>query len=155
MNINSLVEETVSTLGFKLVEVRIIPGKSGRILKVVIHKDNGDVSMKDCASVSNVLLRRLELDLKSFSESYDLIVESPGADRKISSLKELEIFLGREMMFTLKNPASHGLMERQFSGKVEEISGTSIRIGHGEGEIQLDWNDIAGVKLYFNIKDYL
>ncbi len=147
----TLAEDTVSALGFIFVEAKL----SGPTLKVVIHRKNADVSMDDCAKLSNVLLRRLEVEIPQFSEKYALIVESPGADRKISTLRELGIFQDREMLFTLKNPGQSGFKDGVLLGRVTEISGTSLKILSDSGTIALEWDDISGVKLYFNIKNYL
>ncbi len=153
--ITVIAEDTVSALGYILVEAKRIPGRAGMVLRVVIHKKNADVSMKDCASVSNVLLRRLEVEIRGFSEKYALVVESPGADRKIGSMRELSLFQDREMLFSLKDPAKLGLLDGRISGKPSEISGSSFKVLYEGRVLELDWNDITGVKLYFNIKDYL
>lgn len=151
----NLTDGTVSAFGFILVEARLVPAKTGMTLKVVIHRKNANVSMDDCAKLSNVLLRRLEVEIQHFSENYNLVVESPGADRKISSLREAGIFQDREMLFTLKDPGKFGLKENMLLGRITDISGTCLKITAGSGDFTLDWDDISGARLYFNIKNYL
>lgn len=151
----ALTEDTVSTLGYVLVETKLNPSKSGMALKAVIHRKGGNVSMDDCARLSNVLLRRLEVEIPDFSEKYSLVVESPGADRKLPTLREVEIFQEREMLFTLKDPAKFGRKDNVVLCRVDEISGSRLKISSDGAVFDLEWDDIAGVRLYFNIKNYL
>jgi ribosome maturation factor RimP len=150
-----LTEDTITTFGFILVDVKILPSKNGMTLKAVIYRKGEGVSMDDCARVSNVLLRRLDVEVAHFSENYDLIVESPGADRRITSVRELGIFQDREMIFTLKNPSFFGLKENVIHGRVTRLSGETIEFSSERGTYNMEWNDLAGAKLYFNIKNYL
>ncbi len=151
----ALARDTVETLGFIFVEAKILIGKSSKTLRVVIHKTGADVSMQDCSSASNVMQRRIEIEVPGFSENYGLVVESPGADRKLSSLQEVEIFKDREMRFVLKEPAKHGMKDGLAVGRVQNITGNTLRVLTDGKELEFNWEEIAGVKLYFDMKNYL
>lgn len=150
-----LTKDTVQTLGYACVESRITQGKSGKTLKVIIYKTEGDVSMEDCSKVSNVLLRRLELEQADFSESFDLLVESPGVDRKMESLGELGIFKDKEVRFVIRNAGNYGLKDNVIIGKGEVTGNETVRIRSGEKTYEIPWKDISQAKLYFDIKKYL
>lgn len=150
-----LTKDTVKTLGYSCVETKITQGKSGKTLKVIIYKTEGDVSMEDCSTVSNVLLRRLELEQADFSESFDLLVESPGVDRKMESIEELKIFQEKEVRFVIRNAANYGLKDNVIIGKSEILENEMIRIRSGEKTHEIPWKDISQAKLYFDIKKYL
>ncbi|MEJ5284932.1 MAG: hypothetical protein ACP5Q5_01560 [Brevinematia bacterium] len=153
--IKEIVNETVSEMGFVCVEVNISLSKNTKKLMVVIYKNDGSISMNDCADVSNVLRRRLDIDIAGFSDNYDLIVESPGANRKLRNLKEVEIFKDREIEFFVKPVLK--IKENKIIGKVLSVMDEKIKI---QSEIEnkvyeIDWNDITTARLYFDLKKYI
>jgi ribosome maturation factor RimP len=150
-----IARETCKTLGFLCLEARLLKGKGSAILRLVIAKPEGNIKMEDCTSVSNVVLRRLELDFPNFSEKYDLVVESPGADRKLSSLEEVLLFQGKEVRFVLKNEKVYGLAENVLIGKPAGAEGQILKVSSGNKIFEIDWKDVSGAKLYFDIKKYL
>lgn len=150
-----LAKDTVQTLGFACVEAKITQAKNGRTLKVIIYKPEGDVSMDDCSTVSNVLVRRLELEQADFSESFDLLVESPGVDRKLESIDELGIFKGKDIRFVLRNAANYGLKDNVIVGKAETFANGMVKVLTGDRTIEVSWSDVSQAKLYFDIKKYL
>ncbi len=151
----SIVQETVETLGYINVENKLMRGNGANILKVVVYKNGDDISMENCSSISNVILRRLDLDIPGFSEHYDLIIESPGVERKLRSLEEINIFKDREIRFVIKNQVQYGLKDNVLIGKVEDIEKDILKIQLGKQKVMVNWNDISSAKLYFDIKKYL
>lgn len=150
-----LVKDTVETLGYTCVEARVIQNKGGRSLKIIIYKHDSDISMEDCTKVSNVVQRRLELESPDFSENYDMLVESPGVERKIETPEELAIFRDREIRFVLRNASNYGLKDNVVVGRTESVNGDTVRIRSGEKTIDVPWKDISQAKLFFDIKKYL
>ncbi len=153
--IKEIVNETVSEMGFVCVEVNISLSKNTKKLMVVIYKNDGSISMNDCADVSNVLRRRLDIDIAGFSDNYDLIVESPGANRKLRNLKEVEIFKDREIEFFVKPFLK--IKENKIIGKVLSVIDEKIKIqSEVENKVyEIDWNDITTARLYFDLKKYI
>ncbi len=150
----SMAKDTIETLGYISVDINLAVSKSGRTLKAVIYKKNSDISMDDCAKVSNVLLRRLELEIPDFSENYDLLVESPGVDRKLESLEELKIFSDKEIRFVIKKPDKYGIKDSVLIGNILRFEDNKVIIKHNDTEYKLDNNDFSA-RLYFDIKKYL
>ena len=151
----AVVRETIETLGYLPVDMKMSSGGKMKKLLVVIYKQNSSISMDDCSRVSNVILRRLEVEIPSFSESYDLTVESPGVDRKLTSIQEVEIFLDRKMRFVLRKIGDYPLQSIELVSKPVRIEGNKIIVDIEGKMIAIDWNDIASLKLYFDIKEYL
>lgn len=152
-----ITKDTVTTMGFTPVEIRIGSGKGLKKLTVVIYRPGSDISMDDCSKLSNVLIRRLELESEGFSENYDLIVESPGVERKLSNLEELMIFQDRTIRFILKNPKDYNLSDNVLIGKVIENDTKNGRLSveTDKGNVSFLWKDVSSAKLYFDIKKYL
>jgi ribosome maturation factor RimP len=91
-----LVEQSVTALGFELVECRVGGSRSRPVLDVRIDRiDGSKVQVDDCARVS----RGLEADLDAAPELIDgryvLEVSSPGLERPLKSVKDWRRFVGR------------------------------------------------------------
>jgi ribosome maturation factor RimP len=151
----AVARETIETLGYIPVEVRIMSAKNTRTLKAVIHKREGNVSTDDCSTVSNVLSHRLDLAVPGFSDSYGMTVESPGADRKLASIEESLIFSDRDIRFVLRNFESYDLKENVFVGRALRIENGKITVRAENREIEFLVDDVASAKLNFDIKKYL
>jgi len=152
--IKEIVKETLSEIDFICVEVNILVFKNNKKLKVVIYKKDGNISINDCSEVNNILRRKLDVFIPNFSENYDLIVESPGVNRKIKNLNELEIFIDREIEFFLKNNTPYNT--KKTIGKVKKINGKELEIiDENNIKYKLNWDEITSAKLFFDIKKYL
>ncbi len=148
-----IVNKTVSEMGFVCVETNIVISKNTKKLIVVIHKSDSSITMNDCKDVSNVLRRRLDIDIAGFSDNYDLIIESPGANRKLKNIKEAEIFRDKEIEFFVK-PALK-IKENKIIGKIINIANENLKI-QAENEVyEIKWKDITTARLYFDLKKYI
>lgn len=152
--LKEIVRETVEALGFAVVETVWISGKQRATLRVVIHKKGGDISTEDCAKVSEVLSARLDVE-DIVAVAYNLIVESPGVERKIASPEEYDIFSDREFRFVMRDPSLIGRKDSVLVGKVKDKTVDGITIVAPEGEFTLTYANIAKAQLYFDLKRYL
>ena len=74
-----------------------------RILEVSIMKQDGSMDLDTCAAVSEKLSEVLDRE-DPISEEYTLEVCSPGAEREIRDLSELESMAGEYVYVRLKEP---------------------------------------------------
>lgn len=89
MELHSLLETTLSGLGYELVDLEI--GDRGKLIRLFIDKPGG-VNIDDCALVSNHVTRLLAVEL-----DYDysrLEVSSPGLDRPLKKEADFIRFVG-------------------------------------------------------------
>ena len=98
MNVNELLERTLSGLGFELVDVELSP--KGRQMRVFIDKPKG-VDVEDCASVSSHLTRLFAVEGVDYER---LEVSSPGLDRPLRKSADYARFAGQEAQLTLREP---------------------------------------------------
>jgi ribosome maturation factor RimP len=83
-------------LGYKLVELHVVPQKTVKITAVIASIDSTkDIGVNDCAKVHHALLPRLEAILGT--EDTYMELTSPGMERNIKNAAEFEIFKGREV----------------------------------------------------------
>jgi len=87
----------VEGMGFKLVELKVIPGKEVTKIGAVISSSDpaANISVNDCAKVHMVLLPRIEALIGTDNTTMELT--SPGIEHNIKNAAEFELFTGREV----------------------------------------------------------
>ena len=122
MSWQTVVEGTVSALGYELVETERTPGG---LLRVFIDRVAGDargefIVVEDCEAVTRQLQHVLEVENCAYQR---LEVSSPGLDRPLKKAADYERFAGQPLNLTLKMP---------FKGR-KKYRGTLLAAGEGEG----------------------
>ena len=87
----------VEGLGYKLVDLKIIPAKTITKISAIVTTVNPDENMgvNDCAKVHRVLLPRLEELLGTEDTTMELT--SPGIEHNIKNAAEFSVFKGRNV----------------------------------------------------------
>lgn len=87
----------VEGLGFRLVELKVIPGKEVTKIGAVISSMDpaANISVNDCAKVHMVLLPRIEALIGNDNTTMELT--SPGIEHNIKNAAEFELFIGRDV----------------------------------------------------------
>ena len=87
----------VEGLGYKLVDLKIIPAKTvTKISAIITGTDPAQsIGVNDCAKVHRVLLTRLEALLGTEETTMELT--SPGIEHNIKNAAEFSVFTGREV----------------------------------------------------------
>ncbi len=111
-----LLEPTVESLGYELVDVIYRPGKGG-LLRLYIDKESGEITLEDCEAVSRQVSAVLDVE-DPMPGQYTLEVSSPGFDRPLRKREHFERFIGSEAKLTL-----HTSLEgrRKFRGVLSEL----------------------------------
>ena len=137
--ITPLIENTLMRYGFMPVEIDFVRENDKDILKIFIYSKTKPVTLDDCEKISRSIDEFLD-ELIDFK--YSLEVSSPGLTRKLKSVKEYLIFVGKIVLITTKTN--------------DIFSNYKV-----EGKI-LDYNDEKGVlieevqtknKYYINMKN--
>jgi ribosome maturation factor RimP len=91
-----LVAQTVTALGYELVECRVGGARGRPVLDVRIDRLDGlKVQVSDCEKVSRGLEAELDAVPELATQRYVLEVSSPGVERPLNSLKDWRRFVGR------------------------------------------------------------
>jgi len=120
MNLNELLESTLTGMGYELVGVER-PARGG-LLRIYIDKPGG-VTVDDCARVSHQLTRILAVERVSYDR---LEVSSPGLDRVLKGERDFARFAGQRARVRMRLPVDG---QRNFVGVVREA---------GAGRLQLE-----------------
>lgn len=140
--IQQLLEPTLAHMGYSIYALQQAGG-AGRTLRIVIDKENGFVSLDDCARVSQVASPLLDqADL--IRDSYTLEVSSPGAERDLRDRREYERFVGHTV-----NVRYHaGDVEVVLEGKLETVDEDGIVVLGGRGRTaRVEWNEVIKGRL--------
>lgn len=93
-HLESLIAPVAESLGYELVRVRLMGGKSVRV-QVMAEKPDGTMDVEDCATLSRALSEMLDAADPIASE-YTLEVSSPGIDRPLTRAKDFVTWAGHE-----------------------------------------------------------
>ena len=152
MALQDIVEQTVSGLGYDLVEIE---RSAGGLLRITIDlpwvqpAENAVateqfINVEDCEKVNRQLQFALEVDGIEYKR---LEISSPGIDRPLRHAKDYERFVGRVIDITLKAPmgaAAGGQVHasrKKFRGTLEKVLAADGTVGW-----QIVWSDAPPVK---------
>ncbi len=141
MALQDIVEQTVTGLGYDLVE---IDRSAGGLLRVTIDLPwqpgvEQFVNVEDCEKVTRQLQFALEVEEIEYKR---LEVSSPGIDRPLRGEKDFERFAGEVIDITLKAPMG-AAADGQVSANRKKFRGTLER---AESGWQIVWSDAPAVK---------
>jgi ribosome maturation factor RimP len=136
--LQQIVQETVTGLGYDLVE---IDRTAGGLLRITIDwpwqpGQELFINVEDCEKVNRQLQFALEVDGVTYNR---LEVSSPGIDRPLRHEKDFERFLGELIDITLKAPMGENAVGL-VSASRKKFRGTLERTATGEGW-QIVWSD--------------
>jgi len=140
--LQDIVEQTVTGLGYELVEIE---RSAGGLLRITIDLpwnpgQEQFVNVEDCEKVTRQLQFALEVEGTEYKR---LEVSSPGIDRPLRTQQDFERFAGHEVDITLKAPmgqAAGGQVaanRKKFRGTLERSDG---------GGWQIVWSDAPARK---------
>ena len=119
MTWQAVVEHTVVTMGYELVETERTPGG---LLRVYIDRVAGDprgefIVVEDCEAVTRQLQHVLEVENCSYER---LEVSSPGLDRPLKTAADFARFAGQQVNLTLRMPFKG---RKRYSGTLLALPG--------------------------------
>ena len=144
-----MIEPAVKELGFELVRVAMIGGKSDPTLQVMAERpDTRQLTIDDCSDLSRKISELLD-EADPIEESYRLEVSSPGIDRPLTRPADFADWAGHEARIKFAEPVDGA---KQVSGIIEGIDGANVRVATPKGERQVDFANIASAKLLLTDK---
>jgi ribosome maturation factor RimP len=131
--LQDIVEQTVTGLGYDLVEIE---RSAGGLLRITIDLPWNPgveqfVNVEDCEKVTRQLQFALEVEGIEYKR---LEVSSPGIDRPLRTEKDFERFAGQAVDVTLKAPIGEAA-GGQVAANRKKFRGTLERAANGEWQI--------------------
>lgn len=106
----------VRELGFEIEYVEYVKEGDRNILRIVLDKKDGNVTIDDCELVSRDVEDRID---KLLSGEYVLEVSSPGVERQIKNIKLYKKYLNNEVYIKLFKKDEDG---KEFTGILNEVN---------------------------------
>ena len=137
-----IITPVIEDLGFELVRVRLMTGKSAT-LQVMADRPEGGIEVDDLGIINQNLGAVLDVE-DPIEGEYTLEVSSPGIDRPLTRLKDFEAFEGYEAKLETDEPIEH---RRRFKGTLAGVEGDEVLINVTEGTIGLRFDWLSDAKL--------
>jgi len=128
----------------ELYDLNIVNFPSISKVEIFIYSDE-EVNLDTTARLNKQLSRVIE-EFGYEKGSFDMIVSSPGIERKLKSLRHFELSIGELVKVKLINPIDDIYT---FEGTLESVSGNSIILKTTEGEFDINISEIKNAKIEF------
>ncbi len=131
--ITDLLDPHLQRQGYELISVEFKQGSRGAMLRLLVDKPGGGISLSDLERLSPVLSDLLDV-YDPIESRYMLEVASPGINRPLLKLEHFEAFLGQRVKIRT-HAARNG--SKSFVGKLVGVTPTGIEMedvtaGHRE-----------------------
>jgi ribosome maturation factor RimP len=137
-----IVGPVIEGLGFELVRIRLMGGKT-RTLQIMADKPDGGIDVDDCGQISTAV--SLVLDVEDpVEDQYILEVSSPGIDRPLTRLKDFDVWQGWEARIETTELIDG---RRRFKGTLAGVEGDEVLIEIEEGTVGLKFEWLSDAKL--------
>lgn len=137
-----IVTPAIEALGFELVRIRLMGGKT-RTLQIMADRPEGGIVVADCARISTAVSATLDVE-DPITDAYNLDVSSPGIDRPLTRLKDFDVWQGHEARLETTELIDG---RRRFKGLLAGTEGDEVLIEVEEGTIGLKFDWLSDAKL--------
>jgi ribosome maturation factor RimP len=144
--VTRIAERVADSEGLEVVEVELLGGGKGRVLRIFIDKPEG-ISHADCELVSQQVGTILDVEDVMPGGSYTLEVSSPGLERKLLKARDFERFVGRKAKILLREPLEN---QRRWEGTLAGFSDGVITLEPAPGKsLQIGLQQVERANLKF------
>jgi len=142
--IHQQIDSYLKDENMELYDLNIVNFPSISKVEVFIYSEE-EVNLDTTARLNKQLSRVIE-EFGYEKGSFDMIVSSPGIERKLKSLRHFELSIGELVKIKLVNAIDDIYT---FEGILESVSGDSIILKTTEGEFDINISEIKNAKIEF------
>lgn len=147
--VGELLQPVATRFGLEVVDVQLAGDGRHTILRVLMDRPEGGITLDECAQVNEALSRQLDLyDL--FAHQYTLEVSSPGLDRPLRTDQDYRRFAGRRAELTTYAPVDG---QRRFRGILLGVLGDAVAVQIDGRQVQVPKDQIAQARLIVELED--
>ena len=147
--VEELLRPIAVRLGLETVDLALSGEGHRTVLRVVVDRVEGGITVEECARVSEALSRQLDLyDL--FEDPYTLEVSSPGLDRPLRNDADFRRFAGKKAELKTYGPVEG---QRHFRGILLGVIGEAVVLQVDGRQVQLPKSQIAQARLLVEMDD--
>lgn len=156
--IESIANEVAEREGCLLYDVEFVGTGKGRVLRIFIDRQDGNITIDHCSQVSKGLNEILDADEDLIpGGSYSLEVSTPGLDRSLKKPWHFQKVIGKKVYIKTQKPLeSLGITDKKWKAAktVEEVLNAAdeagIRFVVNDVEIKIPYAFIEKAKLVFD-----
>ncbi|WP_294963054.1 ribosome maturation factor [Sulfurimonas sp.] len=147
MSLQSDINSFVSSVDLELYDTLIVSENDETIYRVsVISKEVVDgkragISLESCVELTHMISPLLDVT-PPVSGDYRLEVGSPGIERKLTTINHFKKSIGDRV-------ALYSISKDKIRGILTKVEGSKIFIQSEDEMLELEFNDIAKAKTYF------
>jgi ribosome maturation factor RimP len=141
MDLNGLLETTVTGMGYELVGAE---RAANGLVRLYIDKPGG-ITVDDCAAVSHQVSRVLTVEHVNYER---LEVSSPGLDRLLRGERDFARFAGQRARVRMRVPVNG---QRNFMGVVREAGAGRLQLEVDGKVLSLEIGNVETARLVPNV----
>lgn len=119
----AIVRPAIEGLGFELVRLRLMGGKT-RTLQIMADRPDGGIQIDELGDITHAVSAALDVE-DPLEDAYTLEVSSPGIDRPLTRLKDFDAWAGYEARLETSELIDG---RRRFKGVLAGTEGTEVLI---------------------------
>jgi ribosome maturation factor RimP len=147
--VEDMLRPIAARLGLEMVGVSLAGEAHRTVLRVLMDRLDGGITVEECAKVSETLSRQLDLyDL--FDHPYTLEVSSPGLDRPLRTDADFRRFAGKKAEIKTYGPVDG---QRSFRGILLGIIDEAVVLQVEAKQVQVPKGQIAQARLVVEMDD--
>jgi ribosome maturation factor RimP len=144
--VQQIAERVGSRGGIEIVDVQLLGGGGSRVLRIFIDKPQG-VTHADCEFISQQVGTILDVEDVVPGSRYTLQVSSPGVERKLTTPREFERFVGQKVKVVLRHPVEN---QRHWVGALTSFAEGIITLEPSPGRsVQFPLEQVEKANLKF------
>ena len=141
--VEALILPSLTSMGFELVQVKLLDGKSQQTLQIMAERPDGTISLDDCAAISRQVSAVLDVE-DTIQAAYRLEVSSPGIDRPLVKMADYQKYIGHAAKIETVLPIDG---RKRFAGALKAVEGFNVIITVDKQDHTLPFADIQSAKL--------
>lgn len=146
--VEKLVLPVTTELGLELVDIEYLQDGGYWYLRIYVEKENEDISLDDCAKVSN----RIDEDVDNvIEEKFFLEVSSPGVERPLKKEADYTRFTGQKARLILKHKMDDS---RNWTGIIEKYEDSIIYLDVEDKVLEIPYSEVKKANLVFEFEDF-
>ena len=146
--VEKIIIPYVMELNLDLVDVEYIQDGAYFYLRIYVEKINGDISLEDCANLSNTIEEKVDAVIE---DKFFLEISSPGLERPIKKENDYIRFTGEKIKLLLKNKIEDS---RNLTGILEKYQDGKIYLNIDKVVHEINFDDVKKANLVFEFNDF-
>tara|TARA_Y100000766_G_scaffold113776_1_gene97642 strand:+ start:4779 stop:5252 length:474 start_codon:yes stop_codon:yes gene_type:complete len=144
IEIHQQINSYLKDENMELYDLNIINFPNISKVEIFIYSDE-EINLDTTARLNKQLSRVIE-EFGYEKGSFDMIVSSPGVERKLKTLRHFELSIGELIKIKLFNPLNDMYT---FEGTLLTVTDKSIHLKTEEGEFDINISEIKNAKIEF------